>query len=80
MKILGIIVGITGAVLFVWHLVKVMLDTEIGTGIFTPYFVAGRRRDNDCRYRHLYFGTAAKSRLKKICRRFVRERSVCNEN
>jgi LPXTG-motif cell wall-anchored protein len=40
MKILGIIVGITGAVLFVWHLVKVMLDTEIGTGIFTHHILS----------------------------------------
>jgi sensor histidine kinase regulating citrate/malate metabolism len=37
MKILGIIVGIIGAMLFVRHLVKVMLDTENSTGIFTHH-------------------------------------------
>ena len=40
MKILGIIIGIIGAVLFVWHLVKVMMDMESNTGIFTHHILS----------------------------------------
>lgn len=40
MKIAGIIVGIIGAILFVWHLVKVMLDMETSTGIFTHHILS----------------------------------------
>lgn len=63
MKILGIIVGIIGAILFVWHLIKVMLDKETNTGIFTHHimslvggiliivgtgiYILGRRRKRD---------------------------------
>ena len=40
MKILGIIVGIIGAVLFVWHLVKVVMNMESNTGIFTHHILS----------------------------------------
>ena len=32
MRVAGIIVGILGAVLFIWHSVKVMMGTDITTG------------------------------------------------
>ena len=34
MKNLGIIVGIIGAVLFVWHSVKVINGTDVGLGMW----------------------------------------------
>lgn len=40
MKTLGIIVGIFGAALFVWHLVKVFLDAERETGVFTHHWLS----------------------------------------
>lgn len=60
MKVAGIIIGIIGAVLFVWHAVKVVMGTDIDTvfmnhtilsligGIMifagTWLYVAGRRK------------------------------------
>lgn len=40
MKIGGIIVGIIGALLFVWHLVKVMTGADEGTGITTHHVMS----------------------------------------
>ena len=40
MKIARIIVGIVGALMFVWHLVKVFLGTEEQTGVFTHHILS----------------------------------------
>lgn len=40
MKIAGIIVGVVGAVIFVWHLVKVLLGVEDQTGFFTHHWLS----------------------------------------
>lgn len=40
MKIVGIIVGIVGAAMFVWHLVKVLWGTETQTGAFTHHWLS----------------------------------------
>lgn len=40
MKLVGIIVGIFGAGLFVWHLVKVLLDVEDPTGILSHHWLS----------------------------------------
>lgn len=40
MKIGGIIVGIIGALLFVWHLAKVMTGADAGTGITTHHVMS----------------------------------------
>jgi UDP-N-acetylmuramyl pentapeptide phosphotransferase/UDP-N-acetylglucosamine-1-phosphate transferase len=34
MKLAGIIVGLVGAALFIWHLIKVLMGTDVGDG---PY-------------------------------------------
>lgn len=60
MKNLGIIVGVIGAVLFIWHMIKVMNGTDVGFGIWnhqtlsliggilvligTASYILGRRR------------------------------------
>lgn len=62
MKLAGIIVGVVGAIMFVWHLFKVLTGMEEQTGIFTHdilslvggilmfagiwLYVAGRRRSS----------------------------------
>ena len=40
MKIAGIIVGIMGATMFVWHLLKVLMGTEEQTGVFTHHILS----------------------------------------
>lgn len=40
MKLTGIIVGVIGAMMFVWHLVKVVLGTDQPTGIFTHHILS----------------------------------------
>ena len=40
MKIFGIIVGVIGAAIFVWHLVKVFLDAEQQTGILSHHWLS----------------------------------------
>lgn len=40
MKTFGIIVGVLGAALFVWHLVKVFLDAEQESGVFTHHWLS----------------------------------------
>ena len=60
MKVAGIIIGIIGAVLFVWHVIKVVMGTDMDTAFMshrvlsliggikvfagTWLYVAGRRR------------------------------------
>ena len=43
MKLAGINVGSVGAIMFVWHLVKVGMGTEEQPGMFTSLFGSGRR-------------------------------------
>lgn len=40
MKLLGIVIGILGTALFVWHLAKVFLDAEQETGIYTHHWLS----------------------------------------
>lgn len=40
MKLAGIIVGVVGAIMFVWHLVKVVTGTEEQTGTFTHHILS----------------------------------------
>lgn len=40
MKLVGIIIGVVGAAMFVWHLVKVLLGTETQTGAFTHHWLS----------------------------------------
>ena len=40
MKLAGIIIGVVGAILFVWHLIKVFLGTEEQTGYFTHHVLS----------------------------------------
>lgn len=40
MKIAGIIVGVVGALMFVWHMVQVFLGTEEQTGVFTHHILS----------------------------------------
>lgn len=40
MKLAGIIVGIVGAIMFVWHLVKVLLGVEEQPGVFTHHWLS----------------------------------------
>lgn len=40
MKLAGIILGIVGAIMFVWHLVKVVMGMEEQTGIFTHHILS----------------------------------------
>lgn len=40
MKLAGIIVGVVGAVLFVWHLIKVVMGAEEQTGAFTHHILS----------------------------------------
>lgn len=32
MKVAGVIIGVVGAILFIWHSVKVVMGTDIDTG------------------------------------------------
>jgi len=38
MKLTGIIIGVIGAAMFVWHLVRVFLNVEVRTGPFTHHW------------------------------------------
>lgn len=40
MKIAGIIVGTIGAIMFVWHLLKVLMGMEEQTGMFTHHYLS----------------------------------------
>ena len=40
MKLAGIIVGLDGAALFVWHLVKVLTGTDTGAPPFTHHVMS----------------------------------------
>lgn len=40
MKVAGIIVGVIGATMFVWHLVKVVMGLEEQTGMFTHHILS----------------------------------------
>lgn len=40
MKIFGIIIGVIGAAMFVWHLVKVLFGLEEQTGVLSHHWLS----------------------------------------